>query len=100
MPLENYFIRCYTPGCTREAIFKIASHWSDGVTSELKTYSLCCETCLADQFRVSLEKQAKCRTAPGETLEPPHVYRLRHGQRDRQLERQIDLEQKLLAARR
>lgn len=95
MPLENYAIRCHAPGCAREAQYKIASHWSDGVTSELKTYSLCCEECLPVQFRLSREKQQACRTAPGETLDLPGIYRLHRGARDRQLQRLGEVEERL-----
>jgi hypothetical protein len=95
MPLRNYPIRCYTPSCPREAVFKVASRWSDGVTSELKTYSLCCAECLPERFRASVQKQAACRTAPGEILEPPGIYLLTRGQRDQQLQRVVELEEKL-----
>jgi hypothetical protein len=67
----------------------------DGVTEELKTYSLCCEECLPDLFRRGRERQAVCRTAPGEVLEPPGIYRMRRGRRDVQLERLPELETKL-----
>ena len=95
MPLRNYPIRCYTPGCLRVAEYKVASRWSDGITSELKTYSLCCAECLPERFRASLQKQAACRTAPGEILEPPGIFLLTHGQRDQQLRRLPEMEEKL-----
>ena len=44
--------------------------------SELKTYSLCCADCLPACFKISLEKQKRCRLAPGESLEPPGIYQL------------------------
>jgi len=95
MFLRNYAIRCYSKGCPRDAEFKIASRWSDGVTGELKTYSLCCAECLPERFRDSLERQAACRLAAGETLEVPGIYRLRHGNRDRELERESEMERQL-----
>jgi hypothetical protein len=95
MPLRGYIIRCYSTGCPHEANYKIASRWSDGITSELKTYSLCCAECLQKWYARSLQKQAACRTAPDETLEAPGVYLLSHGQRDQQLRRQVELEQQL-----
>ena len=63
MPMPPYPIYCYTQGCKNLASYKIAGCWSDGVQSELKTYSLCCGSfaCLC----VSLEKQKRCRLAPG-----------------------------------
>jgi hypothetical protein len=91
MPLENYVIRCCTKDCPREAQFKIASRWSDGITGELKTYALCCAECLPECLRASRQKQTACRLAGGETLEPPEVFRLRRGARDRELERLPDL---------
>jgi hypothetical protein len=90
-----YPLVCYRPGCGRPAAFKIAARWSDGRTEELKTYALCCEDCLPEQYRRSHHKQAACRLAPGETLDPPGIYRLETGRRDRQLERLPELEQKL-----
>jgi hypothetical protein len=95
MPLTGYVIRCCAKDCSNEAVYKIASRWSDGLTGELKTYSLCCDACLAKQFESSRTKQAACRLAPGETLEPPGIYRITHGQRDRELERLAELEQSL-----
>jgi hypothetical protein len=95
MPMSPYNILCYERGCGNEAAYKIAARWSDGVTSELKTYGLVCAACLPAWFRRSLQKQAACRRAPRETLEPPGIYRLQRGQRDLQLERLPDLEERL-----
>jgi hypothetical protein len=95
MPMPPYAVLCYRTGCGRPAAYKVAARWSDGVTEELKTYSLCCEECLPDLFRRGRERQAPCRTAPGEVLEPPGIYRMRRGQRDVQLERLPELETKL-----
>ena len=92
MPMPPYPIYCYTQGCKNLASYKIAGRWSDGVQSELKTYSLCCADCLPACFKISLEKQKRCRLAPGESLEPPGIYQLERGQRDQQLKRLVDLE--------
>src|SRR4051795_1988153 len=92
--MPPYPVLCYHSPCGRPAVYKIAARWSDGVTEELKTYALSCADCLADWFR-SREKQKACRLAPGEILEPPGIYLLASGQRDRQLQRQTDLEQQL-----
>jgi hypothetical protein len=90
--MPPYPIRCYTPGCGQLAVYKVAGRWSDGVTEELKTYALSCSSCLADWLRRGREKQAACRLAPGEILEPPGVYELVRGERDRTLPRRRDLE--------
>lgn len=83
----SYPVRCSRAGCGQPAIYKLAARWSDGITQELKTYALTCEGCLAESFRQSCAKQAVCRLTPGEILEPPGVYRLVSGQRDRELTR-------------
>jgi len=96
--MPPYHVCCHTPGCGRPAAYKIAARWSDGVTDELKTYALSCEECLAEGFRASRAKQAACRLAPGETLEPPGIYELSRGQRDQQLVRRPELEERLAGA--
>jgi hypothetical protein len=95
MSLSAYPILCYTPGCKNLAVYKIAARWTDGVTAELKTYSLCCADCLAQAYRHSRAKQAACRLAPGESLDVPGIFKLERGQRDQQLQRLPDLEQEL-----
>lgn len=93
----NYPVLCYEPACGQEAIYKIAARWSDGVTHELKTYSLCCPACLADHFRSSLERHVKTQLIEGEHLERPGIYQLIGGWRDRNLLRLEDLEKELLS---
>lgn len=93
--MPPYLVRCSTRGCAEAAVYKIAARWSDGLTEELKTYSLCCAACVAVAFRQSREKQAAYRLVAGETLEPPGVYRLERGRRDSQLVRQVDVEARL-----
>jgi hypothetical protein len=90
--MPPYQVYCYTRDCKNPAVYKIAARWSDGVVSELKTYALCCEDCLADWFAKARAKQKACRLAPGETLEPPGIFRHERGQRDQALERLTELE--------
>jgi hypothetical protein len=92
MPMPAYPVLCYRPGCGRPAAYKVAARWSDGVTQELKTYALSCPDCLAEWLARGRARQAACRLAAGETLEPPGVYELAHGRRDRELTRRQDLE--------
>jgi hypothetical protein len=95
MPMPPYPLLCYTRTCGQPAAFKIAARWSDGVTQELKTYSLCCDTCLPETFRQGCAKQKACRLAPGEILEPPGIYRLQRGLADQGLERLVEREKEL-----
>jgi hypothetical protein len=97
MPLASYRILCYRPGCGQLAGFKIAARWSDGITQELKTYSLSCADCLPSLYPDACARQAVCRLAPGEILETPGIYELLRGTRDRQLTRRLNLEKALPA---
>ena len=90
MPMPPYSVCCY--GCGQPAHYKIAARWSDGVTQELKTYSLACPACLGQLLMRAVVKRAACRLAPGETLEEPGVYVLVRGRRDQGLARRQDLE--------
>lgn len=96
MPMPSYPIYCYAPLCKNLATHKIASLWSDGLVRELKTYSLCCETCLTDQYRLSCIKQKACRLTQSESLETPGIYWMQRGQRDQKLQRLPDLELDML----
>ena len=96
MPMPPYPILCYRNGCDKPAVYKIAASWSDGITSELKTYALTCADCLPDMFHQSRQRQKACRTAPGEKLESPSIFRMVGGQRDRELERLPALEERLI----
>jgi len=91
--MPPYPVYCYTRGCPQLAVYKIAARWSDGVIHELKTYSLCCETCLPEVYRRSVQRRRQCRLAPRETLEVPGIYQLIRGERDRNLQRRPELEQ-------
>jgi hypothetical protein len=90
--MPPYPVMCYAPGCPREGAFKIAARWSDGITGELKTYSLSCADCLPALYQSALAKHAACRLAPDEALEVPAVYEVRRGARDKELVRRPDLE--------
>jgi hypothetical protein len=90
--MPPYPVLCYAPGCPHEAAFKIAARWSDGITGELKTYSLACPGCLPALYQSALTRYAACRLAPDESLSPPRVIEVRHGARDKELVRRQDLE--------
>jgi hypothetical protein len=90
--MPPYPVICYAKGCPREAVFKIAARWSDGVTRELKTYFLACAECLPGLFRMARIKKAECRLAAVETLGDPEVFEMTRGRRDRDLVRRPELE--------
>ena len=91
-PLPQYPIRCYSDDCSKDAVYKIAARWSDGVTSELKTYSLACADCVSALFRDAGTRKAACRLAAGESLGDPEVFEMTRGRRDRELVRRLELE--------
>ena len=94
MPMKPYPVLCYASGCNRPAEFKIAARWSDGITEELKTYSLACPACVERLFAAAVLRRADCRLAPGECLDEPGVYELHRGERDRTLKRRSELEKR------
>ncbi len=77
MPMPPYTVSCQSCGAPAE--FKVAAGWSDGVTEELKTYSLCCGGCLGGQYRSALAKRAACRLAAGEELDAPAILEMAPG---------------------
>jgi hypothetical protein len=87
--MPPYLVMCYGDECKNEARYKIASEWSDGITRELKTYSLCCASCLPKEYGIALEKKTICRQTPGEILGEPEVYeRIREGAKVRLVRRE------------
>lgn len=75
----SYTVHCTSPGCTHVAEYKVAARWSDGITSELKTYALVCLDCLPAQYRKAIDKRIACRLTESETLDEVAVFDLKSG---------------------
>lgn len=90
--IMDYPVLCEGPTCRQLAVYKIAARWSDGLTSELKTYGLACESCLNSLYQASINRQLTARMLPGEVGERPGIYRLHGGEKDRDLVRMNELE--------
>ena len=90
MPLE-YPVACHSENCSHPVRFKIAAEWSDGMTHELKTYSLACEACLALLLRLAHARNKACPRTPGETLGKPIVYERQNARNPRDLLPRSDL---------
>ena len=73
-------------------MYKVAAVWNDGLTQELKTYFLSCESCLAGHFKLALEQDKTCRVAEGETISPPEIHERVATDSGTQLRRRPDLE--------
>jgi hypothetical protein len=85
MPMPAYHVCCYGVGCTKEAIYKIAAQWSDGLIKELKTYYLSCADCQHVLFEEARVKKNRCRLTVGETLDDPEIFPLERGRLDSEL---------------
>jgi hypothetical protein len=81
----TYQPRCDTPGCGRDAIYKIAAEWSYGKLSELKNYGMACEGCVKDRLELASRQRERIQLAEGEQLGAVAAYRLMPGVRDREL---------------
>lgn len=81
----TYQPRCDTPGCGREAIYKLAARWSYGNVAELKSYGMTCESCAKPRLAEARERRARISAAEGENLGDVEAYRLMPGVRDREL---------------
>ena len=92
--MSPYDVCCSCPE-RAPAKYKIAAQWSLGEHSELKTYGLACDACLAQVYAAACDKRAACELAEGETLEAPGVYRYETGKRDAGLQRLRHIEEKL-----
>lgn len=88
-----YPIVCEGSPCSRPAVFKVASRWSDDFTWEWKTYGLVCRDCLNAMYESALLRQKACTHAPGESLGIPVVLELAPGQTSQQMVRRAELEQ-------
>lgn len=87
-----YRIYCQGKPCTCEALYKVASRWSDGFAWEWKTYGLFCEACVLKGFARGLAHQKICAFARGENLDKPMILELSPGQPSIQMVRRVDLE--------
>lgn len=87
-----YPIVCDGKHCSRPAVFKVASRWSDEFTWEWKTYGLVCRDCLDPMYESALIRQKACSMAPGESLGIPMVLDLAPGQSSSRMVRRADLE--------
>jgi hypothetical protein len=81
----TYQPRCDSPGCDRDAIYKIGAEWSYGELSELKNYGMACDACLPNRLEDARRRRQGVHLAEGERLGPVAAYRLMPGVRDREL---------------
>ncbi|QEH33627.1 hypothetical protein OJF2_21310 [Aquisphaera giovannonii] len=91
--MYTHVVTCSHPYCSDAAAYKVASRWSDGTFSELKTFGFACPDHLEDVFREAEERILDYTLCPGEVIEEIAIYRFESGKRDRQLQRLWGLEE-------
>jgi len=89
----RYVVRCDL--CDREAMYKVAAVWSDGLMSELKTYALACAEHVAELYERAQRRRGTYRPSAPEQIGVLGVYVLERGKRDRELRRARELEEQL-----
>jgi hypothetical protein len=88
-------VLCSEPGCGEPATYKVAAPWSDGQFSELKTYGFACFDHLRDVLRSAETRWLDYEPVAGETVQDIGIYRYEPGKKDRDLERDYDIEETL-----
>jgi hypothetical protein len=94
MPDER-FVRCFGHDCEEPAVYKIAAPWSDGRFSELKTYGFACADHLKDVLRSAEARWLDYEPVKGEVVQDIGIYHYEAGKKDRQLQRDEDIEDSL-----
>lgn len=64
--------------CGLPARLKVASRWTDGHTSELKTYALVCHACVEPALAEARTRREACHTDHNESIAPPEIFDLDH----------------------
>ena len=90
MPMPPYPVLCYTPGCGRPALYKIAARWTDGTIAELKTYGLACEGHSAQAYRDALRRRKVHPPSNEEKHGEIGLYHFEKGQSGAPLEKVAD----------
>jgi hypothetical protein len=85
-------VRCFEPDCQELATYKVAAPWSDSRFWELKTYGFACGDHLKDILRNAEARWLAYEPVPGEVVQDINIYRYEPGKKDRQLERDKDIE--------
>lgn len=91
--MATQIVRCISPSCEENAVYKIASPWSDGVFNELKSFGFACADHLGPVFRAAEDRRKAYHPSPGEVVGEIGIYKYEQGKRDRQLQRLSGLEE-------
>jgi hypothetical protein len=91
--MYTHDVVCSHPYCSEPATYKVATRWSDGTFTELKTFGFSCSEHLGQVFQDAEERRLDYTLCPGEIIEEMAIYRFESGKRDRQLQRLWGLEE-------
>ncbi len=79
-------VRCEVAGCGELATHKVASRWSDGRFTELKTYGFACREHVDDVCRQAAIRWLDYEPVKGESVGGIGIYHFEAGKGDRNLE--------------
>jgi len=73
-------------------VYKIGAPWTDGRFWELKTYGFACAEHLREVLRSAEIRWLSYEPVPGESVHDIGIYRYETGKSDRELQRDLDIE--------
>ncbi len=92
-----HIVTCDVPGCGEPATHKVASRWTDGRFTELKTYGFACTNHVGDICSEAEIRWLDYEPVPGESVGAIGIYHYQPGKTDRQFHRDYELEETYLA---
>lgn len=81
----HYRPECHVVGCQSGPRYKLAAPWTNGASSELKSYGLTCEEHLPERLARARASRAGLVLGEGEYVGEVAVYRFEPGRRDADL---------------
>ena len=91
----DHVVRCSEKGCQESAAYKIAAPWTDGRYWELKTYGFSCADHVRDVLRSAEIRWLDYEPVKGEAVHEIGIYQFEPGKGDRNLRRDLDIEETL-----
>lgn len=92
---RQHVVRCSEDDCQEPAVYKIAAPWSGGNSKELKTYGFACAEHVREVLRSAEVRWLDYEPVPGEQVHEICIYCYEPGKFDRELVRDLALEEEL-----